>query len=87
MKTIISLNSKFFRKRASNCYLQRTFYNYIDSTVSKSFFSELKQLWIIITIIIIIIIIIIKSESYRTVSRLQGTPSINLLELQVNGSI
>ena len=85
MKTIISLNSKFFRKRASNCYLQRSFYNYIDSTVNKSFFSELKQLWIII--IVIIIIIFKKSESYRTVSRLQSTPSINLLELQVNDSI
>ena len=56
MKTIVSLNNKFFPKRASNCYLQRTFYSYTDSTVNKSFFSKLKQLSMMMMMIIIIII-------------------------------
>ena len=42
---------------------------------------------IIVIIIIMIIIIFEKSERHRTVSRLQGTPSINLLEVQVNNLI
>ena len=36
---------EFFQKRASNCYLQRIFHSYIDSTGNKSFVSELKQVY------------------------------------------
>ena len=32
---------KFFQKGASDCYLQRKFYSYIDSTDNKGFFSKL----------------------------------------------
>ena len=36
---------KFFQTRASDCYLQRTFYSYINNTCNKNFFSALKQLY------------------------------------------
>ena len=36
---------KVFLKKASESYLKRIFYSYINSTAIKSFFSELKQLY------------------------------------------
>ena len=46
MKTIISLDIRgFFKKKASESYLKRIFYSYINCTAIKSFFSELKQLY------------------------------------------
>ena len=33
----------FFLKRATDCYVQQHFYNYIDNTENQSFFTELKQ--------------------------------------------
>ena len=34
---------KFFQKRATDCYIQNQFYNYIDNEENRSFFTELKQ--------------------------------------------
>ena len=34
---------KFFQKRATDCYIQNQFYNYIDNEDNRSFFTELKQ--------------------------------------------
>ena len=34
-----------FQNWASNCYLQRTFYSFINSTGNRTFLSELKQLY------------------------------------------
>ena len=40
------LKHAFFEKRASDCYLVRAFHDYIDNNSNKSFFSELKQLYV-----------------------------------------
>ena len=52
--------------RATDCYLQRTFYSYIRSTGNKNFFSELKKLYEKKNCLRLK-----KSESNRAISRLR----------------